>query len=62
MFVIHFLGLEILWGSNGYLCFIQERMDDNYVCDIPDVVSLADKSTSFGKDAHFLANLLKISL
>ena len=23
-------------------------MDDNYVCEIPDVVSLADKSTSFG--------------
>ncbi|CAL1133620.1 unnamed protein product [Cladocopium goreaui] len=23
----------------------QERMDDNYVCEIPDVVSLADKST-----------------
>lgn len=26
----------------------QERMDDNYVCDIPDVVSLADKTTSMG--------------
>lgn len=37
-------------------------MDDNYVCDIPDVVSLADKSTSFGKDAQFLANLFKIAL
>ncbi|CAK9108974.1 unnamed protein product [Durusdinium trenchii] len=23
----------------------QERMDDNYVCDIPDVISVADKST-----------------
>ena len=37
-------------------------MDDNYVCDIPDVVSLADKSTSFGKDVQFLANLFKIAL
>ena len=23
----------------------EERMDDNYVCDIPDVISVADKST-----------------
>jgi hypothetical protein len=27
---------------------LQERMDDNYVCEIPDVVSLADKSTNSG--------------
>lgn len=55
-------GLGDIVGLKWVPVFFQERMDDNYVCDIPDVVSLADKSTSFGKDAQFLANLFKIAL
>eukprot|EP00913_Durusdinium_trenchii_P021976 g20649.t1 len=40
----------VVQGANGpkffpFAAMKEERMDDNYVCDIPDVISVADKST-----------------
>lgn len=48
-------GLLMDLDLHGTLDLSQERMDDNYVCEIPDVVSLADKSTKPGMSKVFLA-------